>query len=34
MARINPIDLDQAEGKAKTLLDGVQKSLGMAPNPT
>ena len=32
MARINPIDLNQAEGKAKILLDGVQKSLGMAPN--
>ncbi len=28
MARINPINLNQAEGKAKTLLDGVQKSLG------
>ena len=32
MARIEPIDLNQAEGKAKTLLEGVQKNLGMTPN--
>lgn len=32
MARFTPIDPAQAEGKAKTLLDGVTKSLGMTPN--
>ncbi|MFQ5984521.1 MAG: carboxymuconolactone decarboxylase family protein [Alphaproteobacteria bacterium] len=32
MPRLNPIDPNQAEGKAKTLLDGVQKALGMTPN--
>ncbi len=32
MPRLNPIDPSQAEGKAKTLLDGVQKALGMTPN--
>ncbi len=32
MPRINPIDPNQTEGKAKALLDGVQKALGMAPN--
>ncbi len=32
MARINPIDPGMAEGKAKTLLDGVQKRFGVIPN--
>ena len=32
MPRIQPIDIDQAEGKAKTLLEGVNKALGMTPN--
>lgn len=32
MARINPIDPGIAEGKAKTLLDSVQKRFGMIPN--
>ncbi|MDH3474173.1 MAG: carboxymuconolactone decarboxylase family protein [Rhodospirillales bacterium] len=32
MPRITPIDPTQAEGKAKVLLDGIQKSLGMTPN--
>ena len=32
MPRLNPIDPNQTEGKAKALLDGVQKALGMAPN--
>lgn len=32
MARINPVTTEQADPKAKTLLDGVQKSLGMTPN--
>ncbi len=32
MPRINPIDPSQAEGKAKTLLDAVQKKYGMVPN--
>lgn len=32
MARISPIDHEAADGKAKTLLDGVQKSLGTVPN--
>ena len=32
MARIQPIDLDQAEGKAKALLENVSKALGMVPN--
>jgi len=31
MQRIKQIDPDTAQGKAKTLLDGVQKSLGMTP---
>ena len=32
MPRIQPIDIDQAEGKAKTLLEGVNKAMGMTPN--
>ena len=32
MPRINPIDPGRAQGKAKTLLQGVQKSLGRTPN--
>lgn len=32
MSRIGPIELNQAEGKAKALLDNVQKALGIAPN--
>ncbi len=32
MPRIQPIDPQQAEGKAKALLDGAQKSLGTVPN--
>jgi AhpD family alkylhydroperoxidase len=32
MPRLNPIDPAKAEGKAKTLLDGVHKALGMTPN--
>ena len=32
MPRINPIEPEQVEGKARTLLDGVQRSLGMTPN--
>ncbi len=32
MPRIDPIDPAQAQGKAKALLDGVQKALGMTPN--
>ncbi len=32
MPRINPIDPEHAEGKAKTLLDGIQKSSGKIPN--
>ena len=32
MSRINPIDPENAQGKAKQLLDGVRKSLGMTPN--
>ena len=32
MARIRPIDIDKAEGKAKTLLENVNKALGMVPN--
>lgn len=32
MPRIDPIDPARAEGKAATLLAGVQKSLGMTPN--
>ena len=32
MPRLNSIDPDTAQGKAKLLLDGVRKSLGMTPN--
>ena len=32
MPRIHPLDPNQAEGKAKTLLDGARASLGMVPN--
>ena len=32
MPRIQPIDPAAAEGKAKRLLDGVDKALGMTPN--
>jgi uncharacterized peroxidase-related enzyme len=32
MARIQPISSDQAQGKAKVLLDGVEKKLGGVPN--
>ena len=32
MPRLTPIDPAAAEGKAKTLLDGVQNKLGMVPN--
>ena len=31
MPRLTPIDPGQAEGKAKALLDGVQKALGTTP---
>ena len=32
MPRIEPIQVSQAEGKSKELLEGVQRSLGMVPN--
>jgi uncharacterized peroxidase-related enzyme len=32
MTRLTPIDPAQADDKAKALLDGVQKALGMTPN--
>ena len=32
MPRLNPIDPETAQGKAKRLLDGIQKSFGMTPN--
>ena len=32
MPRLTPIDPAQADGKAKALLDSVQKALGRAPN--
>ncbi|MCB9864119.1 MAG: carboxymuconolactone decarboxylase family protein, partial [Phycisphaerales bacterium] len=32
MARINPIDPNNADDKAKELLDGVKKKLGKTPN--
>ena len=32
MPRIKPIELDQAEGKTKVLLENVQKALGIVPN--
>ena len=32
MSRLNMINSEQAQGKQKELLDGVQKKLGMTPN--
>ena len=32
MSRLTPIDPQQAEGKANTLLDAVQQKMGMTPN--
>ncbi len=32
MQRLTPIDPAKAQGKAKSLLDGVRKNLGMTPN--
>jgi len=32
MPRIKPVDPKGAQGKAKQLLDGLQKSMGMTPN--
>lgn len=32
MPRINPVNPDQAEGKAKDLLNAVQKAMGATPN--
>ncbi len=32
MPRLNPVNPDTAQGEAKPLLDGVQKSFGMTPN--
>ena len=32
MPRLIPIDPNRAEGKAKTLLDGLQQKLGLTPN--
>ena len=32
MPRINPVELNEAESKSKTLLEGVEKKLGFAPN--
>lgn len=32
MARVNPIDVNKADPKAKEVLDGVQKKLGKIPN--
>ncbi len=32
MTRISPVDPEHAEGKARTLLEGVRKSSGMTPN--
>lgn len=32
MQRINPIDTNEATGKTRELLDGVQKALGITPN--
>lgn len=34
MPRINPIDLQAAEGKARTLLEAVHEKFGMTPNIT
>lgn len=32
MSRIQPVQVTEAEGKARQLLEGVQKGLGMVPN--
>ncbi len=32
MTRIKPIDVDQAEGKTKSMLENVNKAVGMVPN--
>ena len=32
MPRLNPVNPETAQGKAKLLLDGGQKSFGMTPN--
>ncbi len=32
MPRLNPVNPNTAQGAAKLLLDGVQKSFGMTPN--
>lgn len=32
MPRIEPVELDQTEGKAKGLLENVEKALGVVPN--
>jgi hypothetical protein len=32
MQRISAVQVDQAAGKAKELLEGVQRKLGMTPN--
>ena len=32
MPRIQPVDPNQATGKTKTILDGVEKSMGRVPN--
>lgn len=32
MPRINPVDLNQANEKSRTLLEGVSKAMGMTPN--
>ena len=32
MPRLNPVNPETAQGKAKQLLDGVQKTFGMTPN--
>ena len=32
MPRIDPIDPDTAEGKARTLLEGIRKKYGRVPN--
>ena len=32
MPRINPVELNQAEGRTKAQLEGIQKAMGAAPN--
>lgn len=32
MPRIQPVEIDQAPGKSKQILEGVQKAIGFAPN--